>query len=686
MKTMSARRSTITLVVFVTQLLTALLVLGVDGYAAAGDGIDIHYDKARTDRWRCRRCPFEQPTPAGMIEVGAHHTTDRDARFGRDTGLADDGTSALAAIHWRQPVEGGELTVSSRDLGLSSRRADVVWRTDGSRWRLTWREIPRAHFFGGRTPFSRGVDQRLPADWVRAFTTAEMTGFAQSSRLVDSETERRLVEIAGEQRLSANWSWFGRWSVETKDGERQRGADTIYQTVQLLEPVDHETSSFSTGLRFSAAQVRAAGWVDRSSFDSAVTGVRFENPFISFFESGSVGSETSSTSERVGLSLRIAPLPSTRVSARVAWAEESQDATFGRGILDSEPFPLGMDVERFDARFHLTSRVGNRLRWSTSWRIRDREVDDAGDFAFSPHALRVFALEDREATFRVRYRLSNGLRLDGGVRRNDAERPGQEQAAFDETGAWARLDWSWGRWQLTVDAARDERDAATFERITNNHPDTRRFHLADRDKDRIGVRLSFADGPFGFNVYRHDVEHRFDESLLGLTDQESASTGLGVDWAFDRTHRVSAFWSIDKLESLTFGTSDFVNRDWHSVTDDEVATWGFDWRAEGLGGAPIDLHLNWSHSDGIADYTTTWLGSVSPLPRLIADQQSAEFEVVYRTPTWQPFLRVFHERFDSRDWALDGVAHDALPTLLGLGLTSPNYRNTTYAVGVRRRW
>ncbi len=650
----------------------------------ASDNVEVSYANANVERWRCRRCPIEEDRGKREITIGAHYTTDREARFGRDNGLADIGLEPLASLSLDERLDPGRLTIRSRELGLDSRRFDAAWRGERGRLRVTWREIPRVDFFDGHTPLSPGVEQTLPNGWVRSFSTDGMTAFDSLARTVDARTDRRRLEIAGTRSLTSHLTWFARIELETKKGARLRGVDTIYQPIQLLEPIDRETNTFSTGLTLSSTSLRATGWIDRSSFDSDVPGIRFDNPYASFFDFGAVGSATSTEMERFGVSFRFMPFRTTRVTARLVWGEESQDDLIGSPVIEGDPVALGLHADRFDGRMHLTSRLGKRLRVSTSFRFRERDIDEGTLDGFAPATARLFELQDSAADMRLRYRTAWGMSLEGGWRERDSDRPLQEQANLDETGYWLKLRLPVGPWQLAVAAERDDRDAGSFERITNNHPATRRFHLADRERQRLRTRLSYSAGPVDVAVYRDELENEFDASLLGLSSQESATHGVEFDWRLGNHGMLSAFFTVDELESLTFGTSDFVNFDWQSRTDDEVTTWGFNWQFERIGGAPLDAGIHISSSDGIADYTTTWLGAASPLPRLVADQETIRIDLAYAvTAKSRVFLRMFHERFRSADWAVDNVAHDTIPNLLSFGLVSPNYRVTSFALGWR---
>ena len=662
----------------------ALSVLGAVANAAAASDVEIAYDKANIERWSCRRCPVEQAAARTAVEIGAHYTTDGEARFGRDNGLFKPGTALLARIRLDQRIGNGELALRGNDLGLDSRHLELSWRGERSRWSASWREITRVNFLDGRTPFSLGAVQTLPVDWVTAFTTSGMSAFDASSREVGSTTKRRVFELDGERQLASRWQWFGRVRFETKRGGLLRGADTLYQTVQLIEPIDQEMRTLSSGLRFTTAKLDAVGWLDRSTFDSDVSGVRFDNPFTSFFTTGAVSSATSTDAERYCLSVRFSPARSTRVAASLKWAEESQDDAIGAPALAGQPFVLGLSVDRFDGRLRFATRLGRKLSLTSGFTFRERDVDEEAAAALSGLS-RLFEMKDAETRFQLRYRVSSMIRLDGGVAESTSRRPGQEQVKLDESSVWLKANVSLGSMVLALSHEVGDRDASEFVRITNNHPDTRRFHLTDRERERRRVRLSYTAGVVDLAVYHDAVDTDFADSLLGLREQASRATGIELDWAINEHNRIAAFGSVDELRSLTFGTSDFVNRDWRSDTDDEVTTWGLSFRFSAIGGSPLDAKLDVTSSDGVADYTTTWRGSASPLPRLIADQDSIVLDLSYAiTPRSRTFLRVFHERFASADWAIDDVAHDALPTLLGLGLTSPNYRATSFAVGFRR--
>jgi hypothetical protein len=74
-------------------------------------------------------------------------------------------------------------------------------------------------------------------------------------------------------------------------------------------------------------------------------------------------------------------------------------------------------------------------------------------------------------------------------------------------------------------------------------------------------------------------------------------------------------------------------------------------------------------------------------PSIKSDLNSLKLYATYRLSTGLSVqASLWHERFSSRDWALDGVDPSTIPNVLALGETSPDYKVSVASLSLRYRF
>ncbi|MGD2083914.1 MAG: MtrB/PioB family outer membrane beta-barrel protein, partial [Chromatiales bacterium] len=193
--------------------------------SAAAPAADEEAKEEKEEPW-CEYCPDYPPT-RGWVSLGVGQSDIDAFRFGRYTGLDDDGAYPYISgwvLHrgkdgWYYEAEGTDLGLDSRDarveggrqgrFGVSVEYDETPFREDDTTV-TTFRER-RADWLG------------LPALWTDALSTREMSRLPFSLREVDLETDRDRVGVEFSYIPFRKWEITGGYSHETKEGTNDLG-------------------------------------------------------------------------------------------------------------------------------------------------------------------------------------------------------------------------------------------------------------------------------------------------------------------------------------------------------------------------------------------------------------------------------------------------------------------------------
>ena len=162
---------------------------------------------------------------------------------------------------------------------------------------------------------------------------------------------------------------------------------------------------------------------------------------------------------------------------------------------------------------------------------------------------------------------------------------------------------------------------------------------------------------------------------------------LTSDLAFMPTMKTSihAFASTEKLDSdqdarAFSGTAKLTQsadprRNWTATHRDDVDSLGLGFTHAVIKNKfDIGADYVYSKSKGAIDLTTGSALDSEPLPDLNTKLHSFTVYGKYKIkPDMYLKLRYWYEKYDSNDWALDGVAVNELANVITLGDTSPDY-------------
>jgi MtrB/PioB family decaheme-associated outer membrane protein len=285
------------------------------------------------------------------------------------------------------------------------------------------------------------------------------------------------------------------------------------------------------------------------------------------------------------------------------------------------------------------------------------------------------------------YRLPKGARLSGGYDYDNHERTFQEVDETTEHTLWGRIVTRLtDKVHLTAKAAHAERDADAQQAVAEidppQNPLMTKYNLADRTRDSLALhaqltpmeRLSVG---LGLDLADDD----YTDSALGLTASQEWTLSADASLMVGDNTTLYMFFNHQKIESEQRGSQAFAVADWTLENDDTINTLGLGIKHR-LVEKKIDLGADivFSRSIGEIDFAS----NVTPYPDLESKLTSIKLYADYRLRDAVTLRAVvWHQRYDTENWSLDGVTASTLPNGITFGETSQDYDVTAFLVSMR---
>lgn len=494
--------------------------------------------------------------------------------------------------------------------------------------------------------------------------------------------------------------------------------------------LDRHSGDYSLGLAYSGSYFRndtpSVSWQNPySAHPQWPDGVGFPDGV------GRISQEPDNSAHRVSVSGAYRFTPLTRLSGQLSHGRMRQNAA----LLDYTVNPrLDADAplprESLDARIDttlatasLTTRPTQRAHLNVSYRYDDRNNRTPretwrvlhGDAQHQPgedgaRLNRPYSHTEHRVTGRLNYRLTRGLRLHGGYEYTHTDRDYSEVTRVEEHGYSVGLRHSALSFAMfSVDLGHSRRDAGTYvgnrplmdtrppgtvgDDDFENHPLLRKYYLADRDRDRVQLRADFHPGAtvnlgaaFAYN--RDDYRN----SVFGLNRADMRSLSLDAGWTPMDELQLTAFVTVDRYSSeqtgraftAAPGQADDPDRNWWVDARDRFRTWGLSGELTDAGrhvewlrlSRQLDLgaEITWSRSRGLIDVDSGPALDTEALPDLYSKLNHYRLHASYRLDDRSAVRAAWtHERYASRDFALDMTDPATVSNVIALGERSPNH-------------
>ena len=497
----------------------------------------------------------EEPIVKKEITIGAWYLTDDSYRYGKYSGLRDDGVYALFDFKLeKRPDPKSDDTTRWRfqgwRLGLDSRRVEFDYHQQGTqRFKVDYREIPNHRFDDGLTPFreqAQGV-WNLPAGWEVDPRRSTTRGFLTlQENLVDLsvDTKRRRLDLAYNRKLSSAWNLEIDFRHETKKGERTLGSIFGYsfanpRGVILPAPVDQTTDILEAMFAYGSSRLQFGFGFYASFFSNDDETLIFQNPYshlTSWADSVAFpGSQGRTALEPDNSYIQFKAYgglnfnSTTRLSAAFSYGQMEQDDALLPYSVNPElvvhtPVPLAsldakINTTMFNVR--LTSQLARRLGLAVNYHYDDR--DNKTPRAVYPYigadsqdqrnledgrVNRPYSYTRQKADAIITYRFAKSARFKAGIEYSDYSRDYQEVEDSDELAWLAGVSFrGWSMATLKFDFRSSSREVSEYignaplinsflpgvigEDDWQNQPLLRKYFLTDRDRDEYRVRADF---------------------------------------------------------------------------------------------------------------------------------------------------------------------------------------------------
>ena len=679
---------------FLLGMLSVLSPLAAAADAASGSAAA----KVDTSQWKCEACKFEKGV-SGTVELGAGSVSDKSAEFGQYNGLNKKGGFFIGDGAVRSRGEDGAYwNLNASNLGLETRSIDGEGGKQGSyKLRFKYDETTHQIWDGAQTPFlgSGGATLTLPAGFAAA-TTAGMP-LAGTMQSVDLGVKRKLVGVGASWNRTSLWEYAINVRHETRDGNIMRNGGAFFvNAAQLVEPVDYVTDQVDASASYTGKKFQMKLAYYGSKFSNGMRSLTWDNPFTAIAGEtvGRLALAPDNQFHQVSATAGYQLSDRTRLSGDLALGRMTQNDSFlPYAVTVAGPGgSLNGRVATLDAALKLSSAVTERLRLSAAYTHNDRDnqtpqaiynwvTTDIPTFVGAPRTNLPYSFTQDKLKLSADYRASANLRGSVGADFDTNKRTYQAVDTTHENTAWGKLSSRlMDKYDLAFKLARSERRlSGTYQVVPGiappENPLMRKFNMANRTRDTLGLRADFPVTERISVGLGYDLsEDEYSDSSIGLTSAEDTNLSGDVMVVFTEATRLHFFANHQEIKSKQAGSQIFAAADWSADYEDTIDSYGL-----GIKHAAIKDKL-----DIGADYSVTRshsrinvsTGAGNPeFPHLTGNLDSLKLYATYRLKENLSLQAGYWmERYDSRDWMLDGVAPATIPNVLTMGLQAPQYR------------
>jgi len=689
------------------QLMLLGMLSALSAAAAGADGASAA--PVDTSQWKCESCKFE-PGVSGTLDVGAGYVSQESAKFGEYNGLNKKGGFLIGDGDVRSRGENGAYwNLNASNLGLRSRAFDAEGGQQGKyKFLLNYDALPHFTSDSAQTPFLGigGASLTLPAGFPAA-TTAAMP-LAGTLQQVDLGTERKRLGVGGAWTAVRDWEYAVNFRHETKDGTRRTSGAFFVNSAQLVEPVDYVTDQVDASASYSGSRFQAKLAYYGSTFRNGNDSLTWQNPFtfLPAFPGAGAGQlalPPDNQFHQVLASAGYQISDRTRASADIAFGRMTQNDSFlpyGTAV----PGPGGSlngRVATLDANLKLTSAVTNKLRLNAVYAHNDRDnqtpqalyaMVSTDMFPGAPRTNLPYSFTLDKLKLSADYRVSASTKTFVGIDSESRKRTFQEVDKSHEDTIWGKVTTrALDKFDLSLKLAHGERRNSGYQVVPGiappENPLLRKYNMANRTRETAALRVDVAAREnvnigFGIDTSKDDYE----DSAIGLLSGRDINVNGDVSVIQTPATSLHFFANHQEIKSKQAGSQTFSTADWSGENRDRIDFFGV-----GLKHAAIkdklDIGVDYgtSRSKGEVIVTT---GALNPsFPSLSTTLDSLRLYATYRVKAniWL-LASYWHERYDTRNWMLDGVAPGTIPNVLNLGEYAPRYSVNVLRLALRYKF
>ena len=678
------------------RLLLLVVLSALPAAAAAADNAAVD-----TSEWKCETCQFEEGT-SGSVEVGAGAVSDQSAKFGDYTGLNKKGAYFIGDSDMRyRGKDGAYWNLNAANIGLDARSLSAEGGEQGKyKLLLKYDQIP--HFLSdtAQTPFggSGGPSLSLPPGYPAA-TTALMP-LGSTLQQIDLGTQRKTFGVGGSWYRSSEWEYSVKFRHETREGTKRTAGAFFVNSANLVEPVSYETDQIDASASYTGSRWQAKFSYYGSTFRNNNEALSWQSPFtgpaIPVVGAGQLALAPDNQFHQGLASVGFQINERTRATADIALGRMSQNEGFLASTLTPGlavgALPAGSLNGRADTRninLKLTSAVTSKLRLNAGFSQNDRDnrtpqsvyPSVATDMFVGPQRANMpYGFKQDKWKLSAEYKPTAKTRTAIGYDNDAQKRTFQESELTREETTWGKIssgvvekvDLSL---KLAHAARKNSGYAAPVGVTPLENPLMRKYNLASRKRDTASVRADFAareNVNIGLGI--DSSKDNYTESTVGLTSGSSFNINGDVSVLLTQNTSVHVFANREVIKSKQAGSQAFGAPDWSGENRDTIDFFGLGVK-HALIKDKFDIGADYgkSHSQG---EVTVASGALAPaFPNLATTMDTIKLHAAYHMKDNITInAGYWYERYDSKNWALEGVAPGTIPNFLYFGDQSPRYK------------
>jgi MtrB/PioB family decaheme-associated outer membrane protein len=687
-------------------LFAALGLLSISGTAAAA---------ADTSNWKCTSCPYPK-SMTGNVEAGLGTVSEDSKKFGDFTGLDEKGAHLVLGGALRVRGAGGYYAdLQAANLGLDTRSLLARGGHEGLYGlQIGYTELPR-HFFGDAfTPFSGvGGDTLTLPPGFRAANTSAMP-LATTLQPVDVGYKRTRLDLGGSWIALQDWTVRVGFRRDVRDGTRALYGAFYIGASQLVAPVDEVTDQLEVSAAYATRRLQLSLGYLVSRFDGGPQALTWDSPFLPVVpgaDRGQLALAPGNQLHQLTGSAGWTISPIARASADFAFGRLTQNDSYLSPTLNASlaarvpPLPassLDGRVLSFNGNAKLSVTPVPELRLLAVYArdVRDNQTDRlsyplVSNDSFLDSATRTntpFSLTQDRLKLGADYRGFAAVKLSVGAEQDNRLRNFHEALTTRETTVWASAglqpteDLALAL-KLTTARREHTRYGTAIWFGTTENPLLRKYNLARRERDTAGARADYTVNDkisVGLSVdYANDA---YDESIVGLRGARSVNAGLDLSAALGEQTQLTVYAQSERIRSDQGGSASGPVADWSALNKDRFDMLGLGIKHTLLAGK-LEVGANVSASRSRSDVS---VDTGRPEPLFPSAETSLDSVRVHASYKLQDNLwlsgSLWHERYTSQDWRLDGVLPATVLNLLSLGAQSPQYDVNVLQLALRYRF
>jgi MtrB/PioB family decaheme-associated outer membrane protein len=665
-----------------------------------------------TSKWECKSCPFPRGA-GGEVDAGAVNVNRDSYQFGRYTGLKKDTYLGLDASA-RYAGSAGYADFTGTDLGLPYRSMEYEHWLKGFKWHVGYAELPFLISDSARTPFSgTGTGSlTLPPTWVRGVTTQTMPGLAGSLQDVKIDSSRKRLGYGFAVVPAREWEFGVNVKHETRDGTKRMAGSFFLNSTHLVAPVDYSTDDVEAYASYAASRWQIRFAYQGSTFTDSNTSLRWDNPYAETFPGATLGQlalPPSNQFHQASASGAYQFTERTRATGSVAVGVMEQNESFLPATVNPTIAPVALPrnslqgkVDTRKADLKVVSALSAKWGLNVAYLFDDRSNKTpqstfnwvTTDLQLSPTPRTNVPYSYTRNLFKVSadYRITPRDKASLGFDRDRQERFPQEVSKTTENTTWAKYALRRDQFDVSLNYARGHRDAASYTAVPQisppENPVLRKYNMADRDRSLVGFRAAATPTDsitvgLDYGLAKND----YNNSPVGLTYSKEYTVGADLTAQVAQATSLHAYYSRQRIKSAQAGAQSFTNPpDWSADNTDTIQTAGIGLKHT-LIEDKLDIGADLTTSHSVGDIRVTTALNEPGFPNIKSDLSSFKIYASYKVKTdLSVHASLWHERYNSRNWAIDGVGPSTIPNVLAFGETSPDYKANVASLSVRYRF